>query len=391
MRGYIRKRGKNSYSLTVSLGRDPETGKYRQHTETVKGTKRDADKRLAELLHQLDTGAFMSPGKTTVADYLERWLADYAQANLAPRTFEGYRTIIRGHLIPGLGQLPLTRLKPEHIQRYYSDMLSHGRADGKGALSPRTVRHHHMVLHKALDTAVKWGLLSRNPADAISPPRCQSPQWHTLGEHDIQVLLEAAKSTPYYAFFYTALFTGMRRSEILALRWCDVDLVMCQAYVRRALHHLLSGEVVIRPPKSATGSRTVALTPSTAIVLKEHREKQQLEAVMIGRTVKDDDLVFSTIEGRALLPNTVTHAWRNLVRRLGLGNVRLHDCRHSHASLLLKQGVHPKVVQERLGHSSITLTLDTYSHVTPGLQEAAAKRFDEVLARPLELEPSEGR
>jgi len=391
MRGYVRKRGKNSYSLTVSLGRDPETGKYRQHSETVKGTKRDADKRLAELLHQLDTGAFMRPGKTTVADYLERWLADYAQVNLAPRTFEGYRGIIEGHLIPGLGQLPLTRLKPEHIQRYYSDMLSHGRADGKGALSPRTVRHHHMVLHKALDTAVRWGLLSRNPADAISPPRCQSPQWHTLGEHDIQLLLEAAKSTPYYAFFYTALFTGMRRSEILALRWCDLDLVMCQAHVRRALHHLLSGEVVTRPPKSAKGSRTVALTPSTAIVLKEHREKQALEVALIGRAVKDDDLVFSTIEGRVLLPNTVTHAWRNLVRRLGLGNVRLHDARHSHASLLLKQGVHPKVVQERLGHSSITLTLDTYSHVAPGLQEAAAKRFDEVLAPSVDLELSQSR
>jgi len=391
MRGYVRKRGKNSYSLTVSLGRDPETGKYRQHSETVKSTKAEAEKRLSELLHQLDTGAFMRPGKTTVGDYLERWLADYAQVNLAPRTFEGYRTIINGHLVPGLGQLPLTRLKPEHIQRYYSDMLLQGRADGNGALSPRTVRHHHMVLHKALDTAVKWGLLLRNPADAVTPPRCQQAQWHTLAEGGIHAMLDAAKATPYYALFYVALFTGMRRSEILALRWCDLDLAMCQASVHRALHQLHSGEIVVRPPKSAKGSRMVALTPSTALVLEEHREKQALEAALIGRTVKDDDFVFSTTEGEPFLPNRVTVAWRRLAGRLGMSNIRLHDARHSHASLLLKQGVHPKVVQERLGHSSITLTLDTYSHVAPGLQEAAARRFDEMLAAPMGLELAESQ
>jgi hypothetical protein len=173
MRGHITKRGKNSYSLAISLGKDTTTGKYKYQWTTVKGTKKEADKRLSELLHQLDNGTFIKPNKTTLGEYLEKWLRDYVWPNLAPRTAEGYEHIIKRHLIPALGNTTLTALKPEHLQRYYSEKLSKGRCDGKGALSPRTVRHHHVTLHDALESAVKWGLLSHNVADAVSPPRYQ--------------------------------------------------------------------------------------------------------------------------------------------------------------------------------------------------------------------------
>ncbi|MFC1894012.1 tyrosine-type recombinase/integrase [Chloroflexota bacterium] len=271
-------------------------------------------------------------------------------------------------------------MKPEHLQRYYADKLSGGRCDGNGGLSPRTVRHHHVTLHDALESAVKWGLLSKNPADAVSPPRCQRPEWHTLSEDDIHTLLEAAKKTPYYALFYLALFTGMRRSELLALRWSDIDLSLCQLYVKHTLHYLRDGSIVYRAPKTAKGLRMISLSPSTVLVLREHKEKQQAHSILLGMHLQDDDLVFSALWGKPLLPNTVTHAWIKLVRSIGLCNVRLHDARHSHASLLLKAGTHPKIVQERLGHTSIQVTLDTYSHVAPGLQEAAAKRFDELMS-----------
>jgi integrase len=197
-------------------------------------------------------------------------------------------------------------------------------------------------------------------------------------EDDIASFLESARQTPYFALFHTALFTGMRRSELLAMRWCDLDLLLCRLYVTRSLHVLKGGQVVIRPPKSAKGKRMIALSPLTVSVLREHREKQALERAMLGIPLKDDDLVFSQLNGKPLLPNTVTHAWIKLVRRTGLKGIRLHDARHTHASLMLKQGIHPKVVQERLGHSSIHITLDTYSHVAPGLQEAAAARFDQA-------------
>ena len=380
MRGHIEKRGKNSYSIVVSLGKDATTGKYKYQWVSVKGTKKDAEKRLSELIYQLDNGTFIKPSKVTLAEYLERWLREYAWANLAPRTAEGYELIVRRHLIPALGKITLTGLRPEHIQRYQSEKLSCGRADGKGALSPRTVRHHYMALHTALKEAIKLGLLSRNVADAVSPPPCSRHEWQYFDEFDFNTFIEAAKASPYYVLFYLALFTGMRRSELLALRWRDVDLVLCEAHVSRSLHQLRTREIVIRPPKSKQGLRTVDLPLSAALLLQDYKDKQAAQRAMLGIQLNENDLIFSDLEGKAFLPNTVTHAWIKLVRRAGLRGVRLHDARHTHASLMLKQGVHPKIVQERLGHASIQITLDTYSHVAPGLQKAAAESFDSLVA-----------
>ena len=389
MRGYIRKRGKDSYSIAVSLGWDADAGKYKYLWESVRGTKREAEKRLAELLSQVDSGSFVRPSKTTVAEYLEAWLREYVWAELAPRTAEGYELVVRRHLMPALGRITLTGLKPEHIQRYQSEKLSCGRADGKGGLSARTVRQHYMALHAALGRAVKMGLVGRNVADGVSPPRYQRHQWQSLSEFGVSSVLEAARKTPYYVLFYQALFTGMRRSELLALRWCDVDLLLGRIEVTRSLHQLRTGKVVIRSPKSDRSRRMVSLPPSATLVFQEEKEKQRRERAAVGMELRDDDLVFRDLEGKALRPDTVTHAWVKLVRRIGLRGIRLHDARHTHASLMLKQGVHPKIVQERLGHASIQLTLDTYSHVVPGLQEAAAAGFDKMISVMPEKEAAE--
>jgi integrase len=192
-------------------------------------------------------------------------------------------------------------------------------------------------------------------------------------------VLEYAKNTPYYALYFLALFTGMRRSEILGLRWGDVDFIFTQISVVRSLHHLRNGQFIFRQPKTAKSRRLIALSPAAALALNEHRKNQETICKHIGKELSDDDLVFCQNEGGPLLPDTVTRAWVRMMDKLGLKGVRLHDLRHSHASQLLKQGIHPKIVQERLGHSSISVTLDTYSHVAPGLQRAAAERFDEVM------------
>jgi integrase len=200
-----------------------------------------------------------------------------------------------------------------------------------------------------------------------------------MNEEDIQRFLIAAKDGQYYTLFFMALFTGMRRSEVLALRWQDVDLLLCQVFVTRSMHQLRDGSIIFREPKTTRSRRMISLSPSTALELRDHYEKQKMAFAMQGLELGDDTLLFCQPDGKPLLPNSVTHAWIKLVRRLGLKGIRLHDARHSHASLMLKQGIHPKVVQERLGHSSITTTLDVYSHVAPGLQEAAANRFDELI------------
>ncbi len=372
MRGHIVQRSKGTYSIKISLGKDPTTGKYKSQWFTVKGSKRDTEKRLSEILHQLDTGTFMKPGKTTVAEYLQRWLVDYGKPNLSPRSYERYESIVRVHLLPSLGNISLVQLRPEYIQRHYNNML-------KAGLSARTIRYHHVVLHKALQTAIKWGLLVRNVADGVDVPHAHSKEIQTWQEHELSQFLNAARDTAYYALFYTALFTGMRRSELLALRWQDIDLILGQISVCRGLHHLKDGSYIFTQLKSVKSYRTIALSPSAIITLQEHWEKQVSQAAMLGLSISSDSLVFSTFDGKPLRPNTISRAWHNLAAKAGVRVIRFHDARHTHASIMLKQGIHPKIVQERLGHSTISITLDTYSHVAPGLQEAAAKRFDDAI------------
>ena len=371
MRGYVRKRGKDSYSIAVSLGRDPATGKYKYVWEGVRGTRKDAERRLSEVLHRLDTGAFLCPSKTTVADYLRRWLQEYVRPNLSPRGFERYESIARVHLIPDLGAVALTQLRPEHLQRLYASKLDKG-------LSPRSVRYQHVVLHKALETAMKWGLVVRNVADGVDVPRSRRKDMETWSEFEVRHFLEVAKDSPYYALFHTALYTGMRRGELLGLRWRDVGVQ--EIHVNRTLHQLRDGSYVFTEPKSAKSRRTIDLSPSSILTLAEHRERQEGVRTVMGIPRKQDDFVFSTLEGKPLRPNTISRAWTMLAARAGLRAIRLHDARHTHASLMLKQGVHPKIVQERLGHGSIQVTLDTYSHVAPGLQRAAAESFDKLMS-----------
>lgn len=380
MRGTIIARG-NSYRIKVPLGKDPATGKYTAYFETVRGGKALAEKRLRQLLTELDNGTFVKPGKTTVADYFESWLRDVAFPNMTPLTFEGYEYCVRKHIIPALGYLPIVDLKPQHLQRLYSDVLTS--SGNKSGLSTRTVQYIHNTLHRALQNAIRIGVVARNVADAVEAPKVRPHEMRVMSEADIQIFLEHAQATPYYALFYLILFTGLRRSEALALRWCDCDLVLGQINVNQSVHKLwygaYKGRTIFKTPKSKKGRRMISLSPSTAIVLREYRQAREEMLNELGVPIDETDLVFCHVDGSPFLPDTITHAWMTLARRVGLKGISLHSARHTHATLMLKQGIHPKIVQERLGHASVQITLDTYSHVAPGLQEAAAARFDEIV------------
>jgi integrase len=375
MRGSIINRYPGSYSVVINF-KDPATGKRRQRWITVRGSRENAKKRLHEALHEIDTGTFVTPQKTTLKDYLESWLRDTALPNMTPRTYEGYEFIVRKYIIPNLGAIPLTELKAQHIQHLCSEK--------QGAGLNRTAQYIFNTLNKSLIVAVKMGVLVRNPCDGVESPKVPRHEMQTMNETDLQAFLNAAKETSYYALFYLALFSGMRRSELLALRWQDVDLLLTQVSVNRTMHVMrfgtYKGQVIFKAPKTAKSRRLIALSPSTAIVLREYRDQQAKLRESLGLSpLTDADLVFSTYDGKPLLPDSVSHAWHKLAEHTGLNGIRLHDARHSHASLLLKQGIHPKIVQERLGHASIETTLDTYSHVAPGLQQAAANKFDDIV------------
>jgi len=379
MKGSIRQRSKGSWQICLDIGRDPATGKRLRHFESVKGTKKVAQQRMHELLHTLEQGAYVRPSRLTVAQFLGEWLRDYARPNTAPRTYERYEEIVRVHLIPALGSFPLLALQPHHIQKYYAQALETGRQDGKGGLSALTVHKHHRILYESLRYGVRQGILIHNPAEAVTPPHGQSKKPAMVGANRVQLILEAAKETPYYALFFTDAYTGLRRGELLGLRWGDVDLEKSTLSVVQTLQQLRNGEYIFREPKSKRGRRQIALSPSLAVLLWEHRLKQEHTRKLLGKPLAPTDLVFSKPDGKPLRPNTVSRALQEIARSIGLRGVRLHDLRHAHATILLQQGVHPKIVQERLGHSTVATTLDIYSHVLPGLQEAAARRFDEGL------------
>jgi integrase len=338
-------------------------------------------KALRDLQTEIDKGTFIKPGKATVSVYLKSWLADYVKPNLSPRTHELYRYMADKHITPNIGNIPLTELKSQQLQKIYADKLSSG-------LSNRTVQLIHITIHKALVSAVKTGLLNRNVADSVDIPKVKRHEMKTMSEADLQKFLEAAKKTPYYSLFYTLLFTGLRRSEALALRWQDVNLMLCKISVTRSMKYLDKAEkgdkISFKETKTAKSRRSIALTPSTAILLRAHQEKRKRALKTLNpkfdpeKDFDQKELIFCNHDGSPLLPNSITHAWIKLTRHCGLDGIRLHDARHTHASLLLKQGVLPKIVQERLGHASNAITLDLYSHVAPGMQQAAANKFDEI-------------
>jgi integrase len=375
-KGSIKQRG-DSFQIRVSLGKDSATGKYTSHFETFHGNMTEARKRLRELLTELDKGIFVRPGKSTLEEYLKTWLNDYCKPNLSPRTCELYEYMCNYHIKPTLGKIPLTDLRPAHLQHLYSEKQSSG-------LSGRTVQLMHVTIHKALKNAVNAGLLSQNPADRVDKPKIQRREMKTLNERELHIFLEMARSTDYYALFYIYLFTGMRRSEAIALRWQDVDLLLCQLNVTRSMQYLYNvpggSHVGFKQPKTQKSRRVIALSPSTVAVLREHSEAQNKQRQLLELPpAKDSDLVFSHWNGSPFLPDSITHAWVKLVRRCGLRGIRLHDARHTHASLMLKQGVSPKVISERLGHAGVAITLDLYAHTTPGMQQAAADKFDDIV------------
>ena len=243
MKGHIRQRSKGSWTIVIDVGRDPQTGKRCQKWHTVKGTKRDADRTLREMLMALEKGMYVEPTRLTLGEWLRQWLDTYVAIHTTLRTQESHQSVVHRHLIPALGQKLLTQLTPQHLQAYYARALSDGRIDGEGGLSARSVLYHHRILSEALTHAVKMGLVARNVAEVVDPPRPHYAKMATLSPNDIPRFLEAAQETRYYVFFSTLLYTGLRRGEALALRWGNVDLDMASLSVVETAYKLGSGGI----------------------------------------------------------------------------------------------------------------------------------------------------
>jgi integrase len=375
--GHIRERSPGSFELRYNLGTDPVTGKRKIATVTVRGGRKDAEKELRRLLRSLDTGEHVNPTRITVRKWLSTWL-DAVRPEVAPKTHERYGEIVNNFLVPAFGNLQLAKLAPVHIQDAYNALATGGRRDGKeGGLSPRTRRHIHRILSAALSRAVEQQLLARNPADVFRKrlPKVERREMKTLTIDQAQRLLAVIRPTRVYWPILIALATGARRGEILAVRWRNVDLDRGTLGVVESLEQTKSG-LRFKAPKNER-ARAIAL-PSFAITELRRLKREQAEHLLaLGVRQSDETLVCARADGEPMPPRSLTHEFEKAVRRAkDIPCVRFHDLRHSHATQLLLAGVHPKVAQERLGHSSITVTLDLYSHVTETMQEDAATKLD---------------
>jgi len=332
MKGHVYKRAKGSWTIVYDLPADSITGKRRQKSQTISGTKRDADRALREILLSIEQGAYVKPNKITLGELLRQWLIEYASMNTTDRTQESYASIVERHLIPGLGRVSLVELQAQHIQSYYANKLSEGRTDGKGGLSARSVVYHHRILSKALDYAVKMGLVVRNVAKVVEPPRVARKTMQTLSPEEVTRFLDVARETDYYVYFATLLYTGLRRGELLALRWRNLDLDSGKLTVVETAYKLGNGEYRIKEPKTAQSRRTVTLPISLVELFKVYRSDQELLRIQLGISLNADDFVFIRPDGSPINPSAITLAFRRIIKRAGLKDIRIHDLRHTHAT-----------------------------------------------------------
>jgi integrase len=380
MKGHIRQRSPGRWAIVIDC--DPAAdGKRRQKWTAFACTKRQAQIRCAELIAELQTGGGIDPARVTVAAFLERWL-EHMQGQVSPKTHERYTEIAGKNLAPLLGRLVLAKLQPVHISQAYTKALASGRRDGTGGLSPRTVTHMHRVLREALQQAVRWQLLARNPADAVKPPKVERKQMSVLDAAATAELLEAARPHPIFIPILLGVLCGMRRGEIVALRWRSVELDLGQLAVVASTEQTAAG---CREKETKSGrARAIALPAMVIEELRRHRLEQAQRLLQFGIRATTDHHVVTQFDGAPLQPNSLTHAFRDFLEARGLKRIRLHDLRHSHATHMLASGIHPKIASERLGHSKVGITLDLYSHVLPGMQDEAASQVNALISGAIE-------
>jgi integrase len=369
-RGNITKRGTNSWQLKFDVpSRD---GKRQQRYATVRGAYKDAQKELTRLLGAADADALPDPTRVTVGEYIRTWLSSAHE--VSPKTLERYGELAEKQIIPHLGATPLQKLKPEAVTMWHVTLLESG-------LSARTVGHAHRLLRLILARAVKNNTLTRNVATIHSPPKVEEREVPILPVEQIPAILEALEGHMLHPIVSLALATGMRRGELLALQWGDVDLGAGTLSVKQSLEETKAG-LRVKPPKTKKGRRKISLPPDTVAMLRAHKVKQMETRLVLGMGKPDETtLVLSDIEGRLISPHSVSRAWRMACKTRKLPRVPFHALRHTHVSVLIGKGVDILTISRRLGHSKASVTLDVYGHLIDGADEAAAKAIGEVLIK----------
>ena len=377
---HLRKRGPKKYQIIVELGRDPVTNKRKRKYVTVKNvTKKEAQKKMLELMQKYEDGSGLVEPKDMTFKELAKQYMNSHQHNIAQRTYDRYSGIVDNHLIPAFGNYKVDQIKAVHIQSYQNQKLTNGKRRGEGGLSRATVAMHHNLLSSLFSEAQKLDLIDKNPVKLVSTPKAKRPKNNFLDEEQVNQLIEAADSQFMKDYIRVAVACGLRRGEQIGLEWKDVDLKNKKVSITQALKRTSKG-IELGEPKTSSSRRSIAITDDIVAVFKRIKKRQAKQKLALGSDYNTRfNLIFCEDDGRYCNPNTVTRRFKRAAKKIGLDDIKLHDLRHTMASLMLKSGANPKIVQERLGHASIMQTMDRYSHLSFDLQQEAAEDLSSLL------------
>lgn len=372
MRGQIVKRNENTWLVRIFLGRDAN-GKRKYFNKTIYGTKKDAQIFLTAKLREKDLGIFVEPASIFLAEYLDKWLEEIAKPRLRQNTYDSYSWIVKKYIKDKLGRIKLSDLQAVQIQKLYSELQKKG-------LAPKTIRYVHTILSSALKQAVKWKMFIQNPCDLCELPRLVKKEMKCFTPEEAKRFLETAKTSKWFVLFLLIIESGMRPEEYFGLQWKDIDIEQGCLSVRRVVIEGKKGGFYFAETKTKESRRRIPLSGSLITALKAHRHKQLEARLKRGADYQNYDLVFASEVGTPLQrKNFSDRHFKPLMKKANVTQIRLYDLRHTMATLLLSESVNPKIVQERLGHSSIVLTLDTYSHVLPTMQDDATAKLEILL------------
>jgi integrase len=376
MRGCITKKG-SSYYVVLDIGRS-STGRRKQKWFGGYKTKKEAEKHLVKYINEIENNTFVNSDNMTFKTFLEYWLDNYVDVNLSETTKYSYRHHLELHVIPTLGSIQLSKLQPIQLQKLYGDKLKHGRLDGKGGLSAKSVCNIHRVVRKALSYALKMQLVSRNIADFVEAPRRKAFNASVINDIDIPMYINAFKDSEMYVAVILALSVGLRRGEALGLRWKDIDFTNKTITINQAILHANRG-IIFGSPKTKKSHRSIVLSDSILDLLKKQKAIQTKYKSKLEEAYNDYDLVCCHADGKPINPSTFSRMFAKILKRNNLQHVRFHDLRHTNATLMLKSNIPAKIASERLGHSTIGITMDLYSHVLNEMQQEAAEKLDNII------------
>ncbi|MCF8002516.1 MAG: site-specific integrase [Halanaerobiales bacterium] len=367
---HLRKKGKKKWQIVLNVGINPKTGRKKRKTKIVNANKTKAKKVMHKLAQKYENEDYNSNINMTLEKYLNKWYKEYCLDNLAPKTYNDYKGVIDKHLIPALGSLKLQNIKAHHIIKYQSDKLKNGRIRGEGGLSKRSVQKHHRILSKALtDAEVTYEFIDSNPCRNVKAPSPDQPEINPFSKDEMNKILDSINENYLYAIIYAARETGLRRGELLALKFKDVNFSEQEIYIQRSVEEIRGEGLNYKKPKNDSSYRNIYIKSKLIEILRKLK-KHHL------KISHADNLIFTYKDGSKIRPDYITKKFKKTLRKINLGEHRFHDLRHTHATELLKARVHPKIVQERLGHAKIETTLNIYSHVIPSMQKDTIKKLE---------------